>query len=73
MSQLDQATQRLLKALDSLERAAARVEARKQDVGDLNSELAALKKENATLRSLGGDMAGRLDSAIDRLKTALEA
>lgn len=66
--ELEQATQRLQTALDRLEKA---VESR--DGGDVRAALDAAQLENAALRDLTQTVAGRLDSTISRLKTALKA
>jgi len=67
--ELEQATQRLQTALDRLEKA---VESRGGG-GDVRAALDAAQRENAALRDLTQTVAGRLDSTISRLKTALKA
>jgi len=68
--ELEQATQRLQTALDRLEKA---VESRDGGGGDVRAALDAAQRENAALRDLTQTVAGRLDSTISRLKTALKA
>lgn len=68
--ELEQATQRLQTALDRLEKA---VESRDGGDGDVRAALDAAQRENAALRDLTQTVAGRLDSTISRLKTALKA
>ena len=76
MAHLNQATKRLQDALDRLERAVdARVGngADKGDGGELRAALAAAKKQNSTLQKTVSTVATRLDSTIERFKSALEA
>ncbi len=66
--------ERLDRAVERLEAASARLER----VGDRASEdargeeTAALRAENARLHKTSGAVSGRLDSAINRLKSVLE-
>ena len=73
MSRFEEANQRLLDALDRLERVA---ELRKgngasDEVAALRESLDASRRTNAALRGSRDVLAIRLDSAIDRLKTVL--
>lgn len=73
MSKLSDATERLQAAVARLELAA---EAQLRDGAgreELQSELATAQAENERLRRTNADISGRLDAAIDRLKTVLEA
>lgn len=79
MSRLQQATQRLADAVTRLERAASS-EALHRDDRDLaeqrdrlSAELAEAQAENARLRETNEAIAGRLDAAIAKLKSVLEA
>jgi len=79
MSRLDQATQRLADAVTRLERAAS-PEALQRDGRELqeqrdrlSAELAEAQAENARLRETNEAIAGRLDAAIAKLKSVLEA
>ena len=73
MSRFEDANQRLLDALDRLERAAER--RRSNGAGDeltaLREALDNSRRANAALRGSRDVLAIRLDSAIDRLKTVL--
>lgn len=71
MSRLDEATHRLHAALDRLERA---VDGRLQaDGGEAEEALEAARAENAELRRTADHVSERLDAAIARLRTVLEA
>ena len=66
--------ERLDRAVGRLETASARLERlgdRASDHGCAN-ETAALRAENARLHETNGAVSGRLDSAINRLKSVLE-
>lgn len=79
MSRLHDATQRLDAVLDRLERAVtARAAdpagtAGGSDDAGLRAALAKAEAENASLQDLAETVSGRLDDAIQRLKTVLEA
>ena len=68
MSQLEQATQRLDAAIARLEQAATGGEAVAVSAASAEAE-----QENARLRDRADAVAGRLDKAIDHLKTLLES
>ena len=73
MSRFEEANQRLLDALDRLERAAERRPSNGagDEVGALREALDNSRRANAALRGSRDVLAIRLDSAIDRLKTVL--
>lgn len=73
MSRLEEASARLQSAIERLDRvAAAQVRAGSQDV-ELRSALLDAKQENARLQAVSSQTGDRLDSAIARLRTILEA
>ncbi len=79
MSRLQDATQRLADAVTRLEKAAS-AEALQRDDPEvraqrdrLSAELAEVQAENARLRETNEAIAGRLDAAIAKLKSVLEA
>ncbi len=67
MSQLEQATQRLDAAIARLEQAAG------GEAVAVSAASAEAEQENAQLRDRADAVAGRLDKAIDHLKTLLES
>ena len=69
MSQLEQATQRLDAAIARLEQAAATG----GEAVAVSAASAEAEQENARLRDRADAVAGRLDKAIDHLKTLLES
>ena len=69
MSQLEQATQRLDAAIARLEQAAATG----GEATAVSAASAEAEQDNALLRDRAEAVAGRLDKAIDRLKTLLES
>jgi hypothetical protein len=69
MSQLEDATQRLDAAIARLEQAAAEGGQAKT----ASPASAEAEQDNALLRDRADAVAGRLDKAIDRLKTLLES
>jgi hypothetical protein len=69
MSQLEQATQRLDAAIARLEQAAAAG----GEATAASAASAEVERDNAVLRDRADAVAGRLDKAIDRLKTLLES
>lgn len=73
MSRFEEANQRLLDALDRLERAAERRQANgaSEEVTALREALDQSRRSNAALRGSRDVLAIRLDSAIERLKTVL--
>jgi hypothetical protein len=73
MSRLDEATQRLERAVARLENAAT-AESASENADDrhLREELSAARKEHAELQAVTRDVSVRLDTAIARLKTILE-
>lgn len=71
MSRLDEATQRLDAALERLERAVDRRLA--ADGGVSEEALEAARAENAELKHTADRVSERLDAAIARLRTVLEA
>ena len=79
MTRLNQATERLMSALDRLDQAVEnRAKARDNGEGpsddsELRAALAAARKENETLQNLAGEVSSRLDSTIARLKSVMEA
>ena len=79
MTRLNQATERLMSALDRLDQAVeSRAKARDNGEGgaddsELRDALAAARKENETLQTLAGEVSSRLDSTIARLKSVMEA
>ncbi len=72
MSALKSAIDRLSRAVDGLERAAASRRRHGLDQAALAAELAEAKAECARLASLTGIATERLDGAIATIKTALE-
>ncbi len=74
MSQLEEATQKLQSAIDRLDRAvtvrAGRPES--QDV-EVRAALLEAKQQNARLQTVASQAGDRLDTAIGRLRTILEA
>lgn len=79
MTRLNEATERLMSALDRLDQAVenrAKVRANGEGASDdaeLRAALAAARKENETLQNLAGEVSSRLDSTIARLKSVMEA
>jgi chromosome segregation ATPase len=73
MSRLDQARRRLEVAVARLERAAQRSHARLAERAELAAALERARAEGKDLRELGTSLSTRLDSAIGRLKAAIEA
>jgi len=73
MSRLDQARRRLELAVARLERAAQGSHARLAERAELAAALERARAEGKDLRELGTSLSTRLDSAIGRLKAAIEA
>lgn len=74
MTQLDLATKRLEQAVERLERAlAAGAKSNGSNVVELQAQLEHTERENASLRDVTSDVSDRLDTAILRLRTILEA
>lgn len=74
MSQLEDTTRRLGAAIARLESAAAeRLLAPGEETPSLSSALAKAERENAGLRAEADAVSRRLDHAIDRLKSLLDA
>ena len=74
MSQLEEATQKLQSAIDRLDQAVT-VRAGRSDPQDVEVRAALLeaKQQNARLQAVASQAGGRLDTAIGRLRTILEA
>ena len=70
MASLEQATERLQRALKQLEAAA---DSRCSNDESLESDLQLAKSENERLQSAIESVSGRLDSTIDRGKQLMEA
>ncbi len=69
MARLDEASARLQRAIENLERAvAARAEQGGGDDQALRDALKAAQQENAALQQVAGTVSARLDSAITRLR-----
>ena len=74
MTQLDLATKRLEQAVERLEQVlAAGVKPNGDNVVELQAQLEHSERENASLRGVTSDVSDRLDHAIVRLRTILEA
>ncbi|HYB57251.1 MAG TPA: hypothetical protein VEK12_13840 [Alphaproteobacteria bacterium] len=73
MSRLDQARRRLELAVARLERVAQRSHARLAERAELALALEKARAEGKDLRELGSALSTQLDSAIGRLKAAIEA
>ena len=74
MSQLEEATQKLQSAIDRLDRAvtARAGQSETQDV-EVRAALLEAKQQNARLQAVASQAGDRLDTAIGRLRTILEA
>lgn len=74
MANLDEAARRVETAMDRLEHVIdTRVAAPREEAEALRRELAAARDENARMRTAKDDVEQRLDDAITRLRSVLEA
>jgi len=73
MSRLHEARTRLENAVSRLERAVELSTRQRAERADLARALNAARAEGKSLREAGASLSSRLDSAIGRLKSAIEA
>jgi hypothetical protein len=73
MSRLHEAQAHLEKAVARLERAVELSARQRAERGELARALNAARAEGKSLREAGASLSSRLDSAIGRLKSAIEA
>lgn len=75
MSGLEEASQRLQRALDHLERAVESQSRRGggEDAASLRTAMLSVKQENQALRDVAGSVSDRLDGVISRLRQVMQA